>query len=234
MRLIWHAARAAVAFALAGALLDGGSTRAAEIPQPLCFSGVCLGAEAGAVAQLSLTDLKRVADPDRDRRKAAAASLATAFPRLSTDDRNTLLSHSDSGGRVLLDARTLPILLRIDRLCASGPAFVALFVSESGHQTSVRFEVVEHDGKLRLGVTEMARSFRVKAHSSEEGALLADLSLRYGFRIDDVTAGARPGGTSVGFERGDEGFRLSFTAASGAVDWSAQPDCQPPNRIKID
>ena len=238
MRRIWHAGRAAAVFVLAGCALAGSSLGAAAPakPEPLCFSNVCLAGGVNGVAQLTLADLKQIRAPGRKRPEGAMATLAAAYPRMSEDDRKMLLNHSDSDGRLLIDASTLPALLRIDQVCVGGQPFVALFTSESGHPTSVTLEAIAIDGTLRLGVTEVARHFRVKLHSPEEGALIADLSQRFGFRVDDAYLAPRPTGAKIEFERQDDGFLLRFSAVAPAIEplAIAPPGCPPSGRLKID
>jgi hypothetical protein len=238
MRRIWPAGCAAAVFVLAGSLLadDGLSAPAPAISEPLCFSNVCLDGAVNDVAQLTLADLKRIRAPNRKRAEGAMSDLAAAYPRMNEDDRKALLNYSDSDGRLLIDASTLPILLRIDQICGGGQPFVALFMSESGHPTSVRLEAVANEGALRLGVTELARHFRVRSHSPEEQGLIADLSQKFGFRVDDAYSVPRPQGTKVDFERQADGFLLRFRAAVRAVEplGPALPGCPASNRLKID
>jgi len=229
MRRIWRARRAAAVFVLAGCLPVGNSLGAAATAksEPLCFSNVCLAGGVNDVAQLTLADLKQIRAPGRKRPDGAMAVLAGAYPRMSEDDRKALLNHSDSDGRLLIDASTLPALLRIDQVCPGGQPFVALFTSESGHPTSIRLEAVANDDTLRLGVTELARHFRVK---------LADLSQKFGFRVDDAYSAPRPAGAKIEFERQDDGFLLRFSAVTPALAplAIAPPGCPPSGRLKID
>ena len=164
--------------------------------------------------------------------------LATALPRLGDVGRMTLASYADAHGSLLLDQRTLPVVLSIDRICRPIGPFVSMFLSESGHATVIEMQAIASEGVVRLGVTRIARTFRVTPGSTEEKALIADLSDKFGFRVDEgAEKQLAPLGISQSFEREAGGFRVSFARAAldkDAPEFAAQSECIPVTRIKID
>jgi len=143
----------------------------------------------------------------------------------------------DSNGSLLLDARTLPIFLKIGKICAPVGPFVGLFTSESGHPSVVEFGATTNGAEVRLGVTRVARAYQVAADSVDERALIADLSRKFGFRIDaapETNPSGQGDGVTAQFTRQEKGFLLAFSAPvlrDDAQEFAAQTGC---DRIKID
>ena len=156
---------------------------------------------------------------------------------MSDAERAELSAYSDARGAFLLDARTLPIFFKISQVCAPVGPFVALFTSESGHASVVEFGPTMNGPDVRLGVTRVARSYRVSRDSVEEKGLIADLSRKFGFRIDaEAEKHFDDGDRRVGaeFVRQETGFILAFTGPNmdeGAQQFADQKGC---SRIKID
>lgn len=201
-----------------------------------CLSDVCPGDPLSALSGITLGSLAGVAEHPREHARARE-TLKAAVPGLSDAERDAISAYTDSRGSLLIDARTLPIFLKIARICAPVGPFVALFTSESGHASIVEFGATINGAEVGLGVTSVARFYQVGADSTEERALIADLSRKFGFPVDAAPetqlAGRRPG-VSANFTRQENGFRLAFTGAAilgDAVEFAQQPGCQ---RIKID
>ena len=212
---------------------------AAEGERRYCFSDVCVDDPTSVLGSVALGSLDKMADPQHA--KESLARLEAALPALGRGARATVASYTDADGALLLDRRTLPIVLQIDRICAPMGRFVSMFSSESGHPTAIEFQTIASDGAVRLGVTRIARSFDVMPGSGEERALIADLSEKYGFRVDESAAKRLPshGGSEVtaSFIRQSVGFQLSFSReplSATAAEFNAQASCGPARRIKID
>lgn len=202
-----------------------------------CLSDVCPGDSHTIVSNLALNSLGRIAERPRARAKEYRDAFKAAIPGLSDTERLVLSAYADSRGSLLLDAKTLPIFLRIERICMPVGPFVALFTSESGHASVVEFGATLQGSAVLLGVTRVARSYEVKAHSAEEAALIADLSRRFGYRIDAAPEQPLANGSTevtAHFTRRENGFLLAFSGVDLAVDapaFAAQTGC---DRIKID
>jgi hypothetical protein len=202
-----------------------------------CLSDICLGDSHSVLSGLTLTNLARVAERPRARSREYRDAFKTAAPGLSDAERMALSAYADSKGSLLLDARTLPIFLKIGAICAPVGPFVGLFTSESGHQSSAEFGATMSGSAVRLGVTRVARSYQVAAGSAEEAALIADLSRRFGFRIDaapeqQLDASGRR--VTVEFMRQEKGFLLAFSGPAlrkDSQEFAEQAGC---DRIKID
>lgn len=225
--------------ALAGVLghFSSSSGLAAEQERKYCFSDVCLGDSRFVLSSITLRSLSRITERPRSRPDTYHDVLRYALPGLSDAARARLSGHTDSRGSLLLDAETLPIFLGIDRVCAPVGPFVALFASESGHASIVEFSAIANGPSVQLGVTRVARSYRVKAGSSEERALIADLSHTFGFRIDGAlerAVGDRDHGMTAEFTRQDEGFLLAFNGPDLREDARAFAEQEGCDRIKID
>lgn len=202
-----------------------------------CLSDICPGDARDALSRITLGDLANVADRPRAPMKRDSEALKAAVPGLSDTERLILSAYRDSRGSFLLDARTLPVFLRIARICAPVDPFIALFTSESGHASLVEFGATIEGADVRLGVTRVARSYQVTAGSSEESALIVDLSRKFGFRIDaapETHLSGGEGGISAQFTRQDKGFLLAFSGSpvrADAKEFAGQAGC---DRIKID
>lgn len=202
-----------------------------------CLSDVCPGDARSVLFNITLSNLGHVAERPRARPKEYQESFKAAIPGLSDAERLALSAYVDSRGSLLLDARTLPIFLKIGRICAPIGPFVALFTSESGHASVVEFGATLRGSEVQLGVTRVARSYQVKSESAEEKALLADLSRRFGFRIDaapEKNLAGRGHDVTAQFTRQEKGFVLAFSGVTlheDAAEFAAQTGC---DRIKID
>ncbi|MGE3476771.1 MAG: hypothetical protein AB7H70_13290 [Rhodospirillaceae bacterium] len=202
-----------------------------------CLSDVCPGDTRSVLSTLTLSNLGHIAERPRARAKEYQDAFKAAIPGLSDAERLALSAYADSRGSLLLDARTLPIFLKIGRICAPVGPFVALFTSESGHVSVIEFGATIQGSEVQLGVTRVARSYQVKAESAEEKALLADLSRRFGFRIDaapEKHLAGRDRDVTAQFTRQEKGFVLAFSGVAlrqDAAEFAAQTGC---DRIKID
>ena len=202
-----------------------------------CLSEVCPGDPRSVLSSITLTNLARVAERPRARPKEYQEALKAAIPGLSDAERLALSAYMDSNGSLLLDARTLPIFLKIGKICAPVGPFVGLFTSESGHPSVAEFGATMNGSEVRLGVTRVARSYQVTADSVEEKALIADLSRKFGFRIDaapEKQLEDRGSGVTAQFTRQEKGFLLAFSGPvlrDDAQEFADQTGC---DRIKID
>jgi len=197
-----------------------------------CFSDICPGDPPSILNGVTLNELSDLTD-----RKPPAIELKAALPETRDADRKTLAKRIGLDGRFLLDKKTLQIFLGIKQVCAPMAPFVAFFTSESGHLTAVEFDVVKVGDEVRFGVKTIARVFRIKPATPEHLALLADLSQKFGFKIDSQNPHGAPDGLVASFDNGEQSFRLSFALpelASRGIDIAAQPACAPLNRIGID
>lgn len=227
--------------ALAAALLFCSAAKlcaaAQTEPRRYCLSDICPGDARDALAKITLGDLAGVADRPKAPVKRDSEALKAALPELTDTERLILSAYRDSKGSFLLDARTLPVFQKIGRICAPVGPFVALFTSESGHSSIVEFGAARDGMKVRLGVTRIARAFKAPIDSSEEIALLADLSRRFGYRVDaapETQLSGPDGGVTAEFTRQPGGFLLAFAGApvtADAAEFAAQAGCA---RIKID
>lgn len=202
-----------------------------------CLSDVCPGDARSVLSNITPRNLGHVAERPRARPKEYPEAFKAAIPGLSDAERLALSAYADSQGSLLLDTKTLPIFLKINRICAPVGPFIALFTSESGHASVVEFGATVQGSEVQLGVTRVARSYQVKAESAEEKALLADLSRRFGFRIDaapEKLLAGRGRDVTAQFTRQEKGFVLAFSGVAlrqDAAEFAAQTGC---DRIKID
>ncbi len=213
-----------------------GATDAAA-RSPYCFSDICLDDPPRVMAGVTLDSLGRIAERALERSKDYAADLKAALPALSDADRSTLAAYTDSSGGFLIDARSLPIFLGIDKICGPVDPFVAVFRSESGHLTSLQFQAVAVAGEVRLGVTRIARSFNIKPGSVEEKVLIADLSDKFGYRMAEAPEKEISHGVTARFERHAAGLQLSFTRVGlpeNAPELREQAGCSARGRVNID
>jgi hypothetical protein len=211
---------------------------AAAQPEPrrYCLSDICPGDARDALARITLGSLAGVADRPRAPVKRDSEALKAALPELTDTERLILSAYRDSKGSFLLDARTLPVFLKIGRICAPVGPFVALFTSESGHTSIIEFGATRDGTKVRLGVTRIARAFKAPVDSADEIALIADLSRKFGYRVDAApeTQLSGSGGVTAEFTRQQGGFLLAFASApvtADAAEFAGQAGC---DRIKID
>lgn len=197
-----------------------------------CFSDICLGDPPAILKTTTLNDLSRIAD-----HKAPTVDLKTALPETSEADRKVLADQMGEDGRFLLDQKTLRIFLGVKGVCAPIAPFVALFTSDSGHLTSVEFDVIALDGEVRLGVKKIARAFRIKPGTPVYLALIADLSEKFGFKVGGEALLQRPGGIVVAYRESEADFQLSLALPAlknRNLDIASQIACEPKNRVKID
>ncbi|MHB1204276.1 MAG: hypothetical protein ACYCZX_01820 [Rhodospirillaceae bacterium] len=179
-----------------------------------------------------LSDLSRIVD-----HKAAAVDLKAALPETGDKDRKVLAAQMGEDGRFLLDQKNLQIFLGIKGVCAPIAPFVALFASDSGHLTSVEFDVIALDGEVRLGVKKIARAFHLKPGTPAYLALIADLSEKFGFKVGGEALLQRPGGVIVAYREGEADFQLSLALPplkNRNLDIASQTACEPKTRVKID
>ncbi len=226
---------------LGASTLSSADAAAAVDGRRYCFSDICPGDPPGVLSTMILNNLSQVAERPRARSKEYMAAFNSALPGLSNAERMALSAYTDTNDSLLLDARTLPIFRKIKLVCAPVGPFVALFTSESGHPTAVEFGAVMIGGEIRLGVTRVARSFQVKSGSIEEKALVADLSQKFGFRIDQTPekrlSNLESAAIVESFERQETGFRIAFAQPglrADAVEFSEKAGCGPAARIKIE
>ena len=197
-----------------------------------CFSDICLGDSPSVLTTVTLSDLSRIAA-----RNAAGVDLKVALPTASVADRKALAGRVDENGRFLIDQKTLRIFLEIKGVCGPIAPFVALFASDSGHMTSVVFDVIEAEGQVRLGVKRIARAFLVKPATPAYIALVDDLSAKFGFKVGDEAVHKLPDGVSAAYDELGQGFRLSFAMPdlkNRNMDIASQAACAPQIRVKID
>jgi hypothetical protein len=213
------------------------SEAAAAEDRRYCLSDICPGDPRSVLSSITLNNLARVAVRPRARAKEYQEAFKAAIPGLSDAERLALSAYSDTTGTLLLDARTLPIFLKIGHICAPVGPFVGLFASESGHPSVAEFGATINGPDVRLGVTRVARSYQVTAGSSEEKALIADLSRKFGFQIDaapEKQLGPDGARVTAEFTRQEKGFVLAFTGPAvrgDAQEFAGQAGC---DRIKID
>jgi hypothetical protein len=197
-----------------------------------CFSDICLGDLPSALNTVTLSNLLPITE-----KSPSAVDLTAALPGISEADRATLAKYVNADGRFLVDQRTLPIFLKVNRVCAPIASFVAIFTSDSGHSTAVEFDVVAVDGHAYFGVKTITRAFRTKPDTPEYLALIADLSEKFGVRIGAGSVSQMPEGITAAYEESAEGFRLSFSMPNlknRGREIASQQDCIPENRVKID
>jgi hypothetical protein len=238
-RRAWPRAAAIIALYLTVGLAPHQASAAARLN---CFSDICLGDPPSVLNTVTLSDLSRIVrrsgvGQSGAGRSGADVDLKAALPATSADDRKTLAERVDDNGRFLVDQKTMRIFLGIKGVCAPTAPFVALFTSDSGHITSVVFDVIETEGQVRLGVKRIARAFLIKPATPAYIALIADLSAKFGFKVGDEPVHKAADGVSAAYEELDQGFRLALSMPdlkNRNVDIASQTACAPLVRVKID
>ena len=204
---------------------------AAAFERLQCFSGICPGDPPAILKTVVINDLSRIAA------RGPAADLRAALPGVSDPDRKILAGQVGEDGRFLVDQKTLRIFLGISGVCAPIAPFLALFTSDSGHLTSVEFDVIKVDDVVRLGVKTIRRAFDIKPNTPAYIALMDDLSQRFGFKVGSEALHQGADGIAAAYEDTDRGFRLGFSLPglkNRGLEIASQPVCEPKNRIKID
>jgi hypothetical protein len=197
-----------------------------------CLSDICPGDLPSVLGKVILSDLSSIAEGGRHK-----LDLRAALPNFGDTDRNLLERRVAADGRHLVDHRTLAAFLSITAVCAPTGGFVALFSSESGHVTAVEFDVVNFDGKVGFGVKSISRVFRVKSGSPAAVALVADLSRKFGFAVDDPALPALADGLTFSLRAADETMTLSISLPAlvrPLEQLPAQEACAPKNRVQLD
>lgn len=197
-----------------------------------CFSDICLGDPPRVLETIPLRDLSSIAE-----KRPRPVDLKAALPGVGEDDRRLLAKRVGPDGRFLVDAQTLRIFLGVAAVCAPIAPFAAMFTSASGHATAVEFDMFKTGEDAQLGVKTVARVFTVRPGTSEYATLVADLSRKFGFRIDNPSPVHLPGGGLAMFKYGDQGFQLRFALpemADRETVLATQRGCVSADRVPID
>ena len=231
---------AALTLTVAGAVAGAAAAAIAlcAMPNPAsaaerlqCFSNICPGDPPAILKTVVLSGLSSIAA------RGGAADLKAALPDTNDADRKLLAGRMDDDGRFLIDQKTLQAFLGIKGVCAPIAPFLALFTSDSGHLTSVEFDVIKVDGEVRFGVKTIRRAFNTLPNTPAYIALIADLSQKFGYKVGAEAPHTGPDGVSTTYEETERGFRLSVSVpglANRNLDIASQPACEPKTRIKID